>query len=124
MMPSLRLVFVERYPEADVGPTAYVYVERSECAPYAPTCHDKLVLTHPTTTWGGFRQELNRLCGELEELRREAELRFANFTAKRYEPRAPTTNQHTGQNLTMRLWINENSSDGAFKGGYTNSRLK
>ena len=91
MMPSLRLVFVERYPEADVGPTAYVYVERSECAPYAPTCHDKLVLTHPTTTWSEFRQELKRLCDELEELRREAELRFANFAAKRDERQPPPT---------------------------------
>ena len=55
-------------------------------APYAPGRQDKLLLTRPTSTWGEFSQELNRLCHELEELRREAELRFANSSAKRYEP--------------------------------------
>jgi hypothetical protein len=85
-MPRLRLVFVDRSLEADVGPTAYVHVETWESPPYVPRRQDKLLLTRPTSTWGEFSQELNRLCHELEELRREAELRFANCAAKRYEP--------------------------------------
>ena len=94
MTPSVRFVF-EPYREPNVGPTAYVYIETSEPPPCGPMLQNKVLLTRPATTWAEFREELNRLSDELDELRREAELRFANYFAKRYGSQAPVACRRT-----------------------------
>ena len=60
-------------------PRAHVYLTVKVLA-----LDGKLLLTSPTTGWSEFEQELDRLQTELEAIRQEAALRFAESTARRY----------------------------------------
>ena len=63
---------------------AYVYAKGYNVAPCGYRHFDQTNLTSESTTWEEFERELDRLQIELDEIRKEAQLRFARATAERY----------------------------------------
>jgi len=82
-MDSFGLLFIEPLPERHLPAVSQVYVKCHRGFQARPT-GDRYVLTAGSTTWQDFERELDRLHQELDEIRREAQLRFANSTGKRY----------------------------------------
>lgn len=82
-MDSFGFLFIEPEPDQALPSIGHVYVRSDQ--PLRPGRHrGTRVLTGQNTSWSEFEQELDRLQCELEEIRREAQLRFAGSTAKRY----------------------------------------
>lgn len=83
-LPTLAFVFIEPSGESD-RPVVYLYAARHARRIFdGEEVVDKAILTQGSTTWQEFEYELDRLQRELEEIRREAQLRFADATAKKY----------------------------------------
>ena len=78
---SFRLLFLEPSVESNSA-IAQIYVEDSHARG-----QNRLLLTPPAATWEEFQAELHGVRMELAELEREAELRFADFAARRYAGR-------------------------------------
>ena len=85
MHPTLAFLFIEPTGESDV-PVVYLYARHYARDTFDGEDFDKAILTQGSTTWQEFQYELDRLQLELDEIRREAQLRFADATAKRYSP--------------------------------------
>lgn len=82
-MDSFGLLFMEPLPERHLPAVGHVYVKHYRGFQARPT-GDRYVLTAGGTTWQEFERELDRLHQELDEIGREAQLRFADSTGKRY----------------------------------------
>ena len=83
-MQSFGFLFIEPHPGSEAPSAGHVYLKASDPETYGTTQQDRRLLTCRSTTWSEFSKELDRLHRELEEIRREAQLRFADFTARRY----------------------------------------
>lgn len=81
-MDALGLLFIESELHRDAPAIAQVYV-KLRARSRAPANGDVYVLTVGSRNWHHFEQELDRLQRELDDIRREAQLRFADFEAKR-----------------------------------------
>jgi hypothetical protein len=81
-LPTLAFLFIESAGESDL-PVVYLYARRHARGTFGAEDVDKAILTQASTTWQDFEYELDRLQGELEEIRREAQLRFADAAAKK-----------------------------------------
>jgi hypothetical protein len=76
-MDTFGFVLLESTPDDKIPAIGYVYVKSSLRRPL-------YLLTAGSSTWQAFEQELNRLQRELQEIRQEAHLRFAQLSAERY----------------------------------------
>jgi hypothetical protein len=82
-MDVLGLLFIEARLNRDMPAIAHVYV-RSRPYARSPRHREAQLLTLGSANWHQFERELDRLQCELDDIRREAQLRFANSSAKRY----------------------------------------
>ncbi len=82
-MDVLGLLFIESRLDRDMPAMAHVYV-RSRTLSRPQRNREAHVLTPGSANWHQFERELDRLQCELDDIRREAQLRFANSSAKRY----------------------------------------
>lgn len=83
-MDAFGLLFIESGLDRDPPAIAHVYVKahyRSGARPDG----DAHMLTVGSANWAHFERELDRLQRELNDIRREAQLRFAESSAKRYK---------------------------------------
>jgi hypothetical protein len=93
-LATLAFLFIEPTAESD-APIGYLYAKRYAVGTFGPGDFDKTILTRGSMTWQEFQHELDRLHLELEEIRREAHLRFADATAKRALLRALASDRPT-----------------------------
>jgi hypothetical protein len=77
-MATLSFSFFDRWRGS---PRAVIYVKRSEQHGYGA---DKMGWITTANNLAAFELEIDRLGAELSEIRREAQLRFADHAAKRY----------------------------------------
>ena len=91
-LATLGFSFIEPTAQADV-PIAYLYAKGYTRETCERRHFNKTMLTLRKTTWQEFEYELDRLQLELDEIRREAHLRFADATAKRYSTTSGTSIQ-------------------------------
>jgi hypothetical protein len=89
---TLGFLFIEPTAQAD-APIAYLYAKGYTRGTCERRHFDKMMLTQRKTTWQEFEYELDRLQLELDEIRREAHLRFADATAKTYSTTLGTSIQ-------------------------------
>ena len=82
-MDVFGLLFIERRLDRDLPAIAHVYV-RSRTFSRSQRNREAHLLTLGSANWHHFERELDRLQCELDDIRREAQLRFANSSAKRY----------------------------------------
>lgn len=82
-LTTLAFLFIEPTAEPD-APIGYLYARCYAEGIFGQRDFDKTLLSRGCTTWQEFQDELDRLQLELEEIRREAQLRFADATAKKY----------------------------------------
>lgn len=76
------LVFIESGLHRDLPAIAHVYVKSRAVSHEAN--RDAPLLTVGSANWHQFELQLDRLQRELDDMRREAQLRFADSSAKRY----------------------------------------
>ncbi len=82
-MDAFGFLFIEPLPERNLPAMGHVYV-KPRPAPHRRSHTDIRVLTEGSTNWSEFERELDRLQRELDDIRREAQLRFADSSAKKY----------------------------------------
>ena len=88
MSPELSMdvfgfLFIESGSDHEVPAIAHVYV-KSGPLPRGRATRDAHLVTMGSANWLDFERELDRLQRELDDIRREAQLRFADSSAKRY----------------------------------------
>jgi hypothetical protein len=81
--PTLAFLFIDPTGESDL-PVVCLYARRYARGTFDGEDFDKAILTQGSTTWPEFQYQLDLLQLELEEIRREAQLRFADAAAKGY----------------------------------------
>ena len=81
-MDAFGFLFIEPGLDHDVPAIAHVYV-KSRLVSHASN-PDARLLTMGSSNWHQFERELDRLQRELDDIRREAQLRFADSSARRY----------------------------------------
>ena len=82
-MDVFGLLFIEPRLDRDMPAIAHVYV-RSRTFSRSQRNREAHLLTLGSANWHQFERELDRLQCELDDIRREAQLRFADSSAKRY----------------------------------------
>ena len=82
-MDAFRFLFIEPGLDRDVPAIAHVYV-KSRLVSHASSNRDARLLTMGSSNWHQFERELDRLQRELDDIMREAQLRFADSSARRY----------------------------------------
>lgn len=82
-MDAFGFLFIEPGLDRDLPAIAHVYVKPRRVS-RARTNRDAPLLTIGSANWHQFERELDRLQRELDDIRREAQLRFADSSAKRY----------------------------------------
>ena len=73
--PTLAFLFIDPTGESDL-PVVYLYARRYARGTFDGEDFDKAILTQGSTTWPEFQYQLDLLQLELEEIRREAQLRL------------------------------------------------
>lgn len=82
-MDVFGFLFIEPGLDRDMPGIAHVYVKSRRVAG-ARFHGNAQLLTVGSVNWHQFERELDRLQRELDDIRREAQLRFADSNAKRY----------------------------------------